>query len=104
LEEKSIKTKDLIYSKKEILAMLNNSVIFQKQYMKNDTARQTRLREYSLALIEPVLEHTSEGLLTKEEASFILSSAALLVFMNTNGIKNLPAKEDAEKVVDIGEE
>ena len=99
-----MKTKDVIYSKKEILAMLNNCVVFQKQSLSDNAARQTRLREYTSALIEPVLEHSADGLLSNEEASFILSSAALLVFMKTNGIKTLPAKEFAEKVVDIGDD
>ncbi|CAB4142678.1 hypothetical protein UFOVP434_29 [uncultured Caudovirales phage] len=103
MEKKNIKTKDLVYSKKEILAMLNNCVIFQQQYMKDNAARQTRLREYASALIEPVVEHSSEGLLTKEESVFILSAAALLCFMKTNDIKKLPAQELAEKVVDIGD-
>lgn len=58
------------------------------------------LRRYTEALIEPVYEHFKEGLLKQEEVCLVLSSAALLMHMKVNNIKQLPAKEIAESVMD----
>lgn len=97
----NLKTKDFLYSNKEIAAHLNNAVISQKQRISKTAARSTVLRTYTETLIAPVFTHVEEGLLSTDEAAFILSSAALLVFMKLHKIKTLPAQEDAEKVVNL---
>jgi hypothetical protein len=75
------KLKEKFFSQKEIWGFLNNSIIAQKQVAEYSTvSRQTKLRNYMEALIEFPLEHLEEGLLTPEELSFILSSAAIFIY------------------------
>tara|TARA_R110000868_G_scaffold4119_14_gene25045 strand:- start:1508 stop:1666 length:159 start_codon:yes stop_codon:yes gene_type:complete len=52
-------------------------------------------------LIEPTIGHISEGLLTPEEACFIFSASALLLFAKTSKLKNIPANEFAQELVKI---
>jgi hypothetical protein len=81
---------------------LNNCVAFQQQYIQGaSVARITRLREYTEAMIEAPLEHFADGLLSAEELSFVFSSAALLVFLKANNLKNIPQKPVAEEFVDV---
>lgn len=94
-----MKNKDVKYSEKEIAVMLNNLVIAQRQAIEGRTdARIARLRAYTKALIDPCFEHMAEGLLTKEEACFVITSAALLLFMKSNKITKLPAEAVAKEV------
>jgi hypothetical protein len=96
-----MKPKDVKYSQKEIAALLNNCVIAQKSAIeKISIPRLSRLQEYTKALTEPCFKHEREGLLTKNEVTFILSSAALYSYMKLHGIKNLPGAEFSNKVVD----
>jgi hypothetical protein len=96
-----MRNKDIKYSDKEVAILLNNLVIAQRHVIQNlSTARVTRLREYTSALIEPCFEHINEGLLTKDEACFIITSAALLLFMKTKKITKMPSEKIARNVVE----
>ena len=100
-QEFNITPKDLLYSQKEIGAHINNSVIAQKQFFNTaDTAHATFVRSYAEALIEPCIDAVDEGALTAQEACYIFSSAAALIWAKFIGKKfKLPAQEDVEEIL-----
>lgn len=77
-----MKESKTFYTKREVAAALNNSVIACLRIYGGSlsSARLRKLREYSMAVIRPLLEHVDEELLSAEELTFVLSSSALAVF------------------------
>lgn len=75
-----MKNKSNTFSQKEISTAINNAVVFAKAPTKVgeiEDRRLQRLREYAMALIEPLNEEIFEMYMKPEEAVLILLTAAL---------------------------
>lgn len=71
-----------VYSNKEIGVALNNALVatFGSAALSELTeGRKAKLREYTRAIIDAVLDHRKQGLLTAEELVSVLTATALMV-------------------------
>lgn len=98
---------DKVFSSKELRAFLNNAVVATRtQHGFNvdsiSPGRRQALRNYAGAMLSPVMADIERELLSEQEATYLLTLAA--VFISKRYLANkMPADEEAEMVYGANE-
>lgn len=96
-------SKRVSYTQRDIADSLNNAVgrVLRPASLKMpDDERMGRLRRYAFYVLQPLLEHVSDGLLKPEELTAILTSAAFFVHLKmTMKTDKFPNAMDAATMI-----